>query len=173
MVNQLDDNLIPGQTYTFTFQQNNYFLPASQSGIMGDLDAQAPDFVTNYIVGFAPQIGHDELVVITFTYGGDGSDVVNDVAQALIAAALAGSSDKLSFVQAEPGGTSSVGRTGAPTPGSPGGTTPTAPNATCSIDNLSACVPSSSALWAVAVIAVLFVFVISGGPGISRSLTAQ
>lgn len=93
---QLDDNLSNGQTYTFQFLCQNWFCLSDLSqALLSDITANAPNFLTSVGVTSPPTTS---LYNVQFTYEGDGSDVVSDVAQSLIAAFQSGSGDNLSFV---------------------------------------------------------------------------
>lgn len=95
---QLDDNLVNGQTYTFQFQCQNWFcLTDLSQTLAGDITANAPSFLTSVGVTSPPTTS---LYNVQFTYEGDGSDVVSDVAQSLIAAFQSGSGDNLAFIGA-------------------------------------------------------------------------
>jgi hypothetical protein len=97
---QLDDNLVNGHTYTFSFALENWITFPSESTVMNDLDANAPDFLTS------AQVHHQEIVLgkdhynVQFTYEGDGSDVASDVAGAIVAAVQQGSGDNFTFLSA-------------------------------------------------------------------------
>jgi len=101
---QNDDNLVPGQTYTFTFQNQNWVLVPSGSTLQDDLVKNAPNFLGSLQVsmGFQPSLADPLATVATvqFTYSGDGSDVVSDVAASMVAAFQSGSGDSLSFLTA-------------------------------------------------------------------------
>lgn len=95
---QLDDNLANGQTYTFQFQCQNWFcLTDLSQTILADIVAQGPSFLTSPSVTSPPTTA---LYNVQFTYEGDGSDVVSDVANSIIAACKAVSGDALSFIGA-------------------------------------------------------------------------
>lgn len=95
---QLDDNLSNGQTYTFQYACGNWFCFTDLSStIAGDIVANAPDFLTS--LGVTSPSATD-LYNVQFTYEGDGSDVVSDVANSIIAAVLAGSNDTITFIGA-------------------------------------------------------------------------
>lgn len=96
-----DDNLQPGQTYTFTFTLNNWLAMPSAATILADLDSNAPSFLGSVSAAFASGVGLlTNYLNVTFTYIGDGSDVVTDIANELIAAIKAGSNDNFFFTQA-------------------------------------------------------------------------
>jgi hypothetical protein len=104
---QPDDNLVNGNVYTFQFQNENYFLAASNDTLTADIVAQAPTFVTAVQV-LTPSISftlgdtsfYKTLYNVQFTYEGDNTDVVQDVAASIVAAVLSVSGDKVSFVGA-------------------------------------------------------------------------
>jgi hypothetical protein len=84
----LNANLVNGQTYTSSFICNNWVVNPSDSTVLNDIVAQAPDFLTS--VGVTDLLG---VYKVTFTYEGDGSDVLSDVQAAIVAAILAVSGD--------------------------------------------------------------------------------
>lgn len=104
----LDDNLKNGTTYTFTFELTNWLLKPSDATLLQDITDYAPDFMTSVgvtdvaNVSFSLARGYRN---ITFTYEGDGSDVVSDVANSIAAAFKAGSNDNFQFTQATSGAT--------------------------------------------------------------------
>jgi hypothetical protein len=86
-----DDNLLPGQSYTFVFTLKNWFSMPSQATVAGELQANAPDFLTNVQVVSTSGVGLlTNYYNVTFTYRGDGSDVASDVAASMLAAFAAG-----------------------------------------------------------------------------------
>jgi len=86
-----DDNLLPGQTYTFSFSLGNWFSLPSTSAVQAELAANAPNFISNVQVQQKSGIGLlTNYYDVTFTYTGDGSDVASDVASEMIAAFAAG-----------------------------------------------------------------------------------
>jgi hypothetical protein len=87
-----DTNLVNGQTYTFTFNAPS----VTQANLANDIDSEAPDFMVNTSV--VPLDGGGYNVV--FIYEGDGSDVVGDVASAIVSAALQVNNDQVTFVAA-------------------------------------------------------------------------
>jgi hypothetical protein len=87
-----DTNLTNGQTYTFTFNAPS----VSVNDLIDDINQQAPDFLSQ--VQVVPISGGGYNVV--FVYEGDGSDVVQDVASAIVSAALMVNNDNLTFVSA-------------------------------------------------------------------------
>ena len=107
---QLDDNMIPGQTYTFQLKLGNLISMPSTGTVQQDIVANAPAFISNLQVTTADTINpFNDTYNLQFTYTGDGSDVVSDVASSLIAATQQGSNDKFSFVQAIPDTADSTG----------------------------------------------------------------
>lgn len=96
-LSQPDDNMIPGQTYTFQLQCSNVVILPSSHTIQTDLENNAPSFVGNLQVT-SPFT--TSLYNCQFTYQGDGTDVISDVANALIAAIQQGSNDSFIFVGA-------------------------------------------------------------------------
>jgi hypothetical protein len=84
-VAQADDNLKSGLTYTFTFTSTSLLFVESVPDVLAALDAYAPDFLGSVQASFSYGIFSDYLN-ITFNYTGNGSDVVSDVANELIAA---------------------------------------------------------------------------------------
>ena len=98
-LSQPDDNMIPGQTYTFQLKCTDWIEVPSTNTVQQDLTNNAPSFVQNLQVT-SPFT--TSLYNCQFTYNGDGSDVISDVASSLIAACLAGSNDNFSFVGAVP-----------------------------------------------------------------------
>lgn len=95
---QLDDNLVNGQRYTFVFASTNWFSTPNTGTIQGDITQLAPDFLTSLLVQF-----YQGNFYVTFTYEGDGSDVVSDVANSIVAASAAGSGDGLSYASGQQG----------------------------------------------------------------------
>lgn len=98
-VMQLDDNLVNGQTYTFTFQLQNWITSPSETTLTNDIVNNAPDFLQSVQVTKQERFFSGDYYNVQFTYEGDGSDVVSDLANTLVAAFASGSGDKFSFVQ--------------------------------------------------------------------------
>jgi hypothetical protein len=94
---QLDDNLSNGRTYTFQFKSENWFINPSVDDVQNDIYTAAPDFITSLQVT-SPFT--TSLYNVQFTYEGDGSDVVSDVAMSIVAAIKATSNDNMTFVGA-------------------------------------------------------------------------
>jgi hypothetical protein len=84
--------MVNGKTYLFVFNGPG----VTTSNLASDIDAQAPDFITLSSVTALDGGG----LAVQFNYEGDGSDLVQDVASSIIAAALQGNNDSLSFVSA-------------------------------------------------------------------------
>jgi hypothetical protein len=100
-----DDNLSPGITYTFTFELENWFSMPSVSTVLADITSQMADFISSPSASWSSGIGPlTNYLNVTFTYSGDGSDVVSDVANEFLAAFQTGSNDSYSYVQAVSGG---------------------------------------------------------------------
>jgi len=97
---QLDDNLVNGQTYTFTLQLQNWITSPSDATVQQDLIDNAPDFLTSLQVTHQERFFSGDYYNVQFTYEGDGSDVVSDLASLLVGAIKAGSNDNFVFVQA-------------------------------------------------------------------------
>lgn len=102
---QPDDNLIPGQTYTFQFKNSNWIESFSTDTVTSDITANAPSFVSSLQV---TQPSLTSLYNVQFSYSGDGTDVVSDVANELIAAVQTGSGDSMSFIGAVPDTASTI-----------------------------------------------------------------
>jgi hypothetical protein len=101
---QNDDNLSPGLTYTFTFDLENIISMPSVSTLLADISSQAPSFIGSPSASWSSGISpFTNYLNVTFTYSGDGSDVVSDVANELIAAFQNGSGDSFSYYQATTG----------------------------------------------------------------------
>lgn len=101
-----DDNLAPGMTYTFTFSYRSpsmfYTSTPSEGTILQDLDMFAPSYFGSTQASWSRSVLTYYLNV-TFTYIGDGSDVVSDVVASMLAAFKAGSGDDFAFEQATAG----------------------------------------------------------------------
>lgn len=102
VASQLDDNMIPGQTYTFQFQLKNWITMPSTSTVQQDLFNNAPAFVSSDLQVLIASTWNpfDNTYNIQFTYTGDGSDVISDVANAIVAAVSQGSNDNFAFMAA-------------------------------------------------------------------------
>lgn len=95
---QPDDNMIPGQTYTFQLKLANWIAVPSTGTVQQDLISNAPSFVGNDLQVTSPTF--TSLYNCQFTYNGDGTDVISDVAYQIIAACSSGSNDDFTFVGA-------------------------------------------------------------------------
>jgi hypothetical protein len=93
-VSQPDDNMIPGQTYTFQLNEGGISWLASAADVQSALIANAPDFIGDLQVT-SPFT--TSLYNCQFTYKGDGSDVIADVGAALVAAANQGTGKTFTF----------------------------------------------------------------------------
>jgi len=102
---QLDDNLVNGHTYTFQFNCTNWLSNPSAETVAADIVAAAPDFLTS--LGVTSPFT-TSLYNVQFTYEGDGSDVVSDVSNLIIAAILATSNDGMVLVGAVQAPASSI-----------------------------------------------------------------
>lgn len=102
-----DDILINGRSYTFQFQSSGMWNFSDKSStFLADIVQQAPSFIVNPTVNAvaSPALAtlslSDVLYNVQFTYEGDNTDLVGDVANSIIAAILAVSNDSVSFVGA-------------------------------------------------------------------------
>lgn len=93
---QLDDNLRNGQTYTFQFEDDNFFT-SGLSTLQNDLVVNAPDFLGSLQLSPVALGLTKSYMNVQFTYEGDGSDVVSDVANSMMSAFLTGSNDSFGF----------------------------------------------------------------------------
>jgi hypothetical protein len=98
-LSQPDDNMVPGQTYTFQLNQTGIAWLASAADVQNALTANAPNFLSNLQVT-SPFT--TSLYDCQFTYTGDGSDVVSDVANSIVGAANQGTGKTFVFVGAVP-----------------------------------------------------------------------
>jgi hypothetical protein len=100
----IDTNMIPGQTYTFKLSLDNLVTSPSTSKVQADLQNNAPSFVNNNLIVTeeSGSVFHPltNIYDIQFTYNGDGSDVISDVASAIVATVKSGSNDDFTFVGA-------------------------------------------------------------------------
>jgi hypothetical protein len=92
-----DTNLTNGDVYTFSFQAQGG--NTTIASLQQDIQQQAPSFITQVTVVQGTGTSAP-FFNVQFTYEGDGSDVVTDVASAIIAAAWAVNGDGLAFLQA-------------------------------------------------------------------------
>jgi hypothetical protein len=149
-----------GSQYTFSLTPSglisNFYRPSSDDvltalqGVPG-LDALA--VVVQPASFFS--LGADQFNV-TFVYSGDGSDTVASMAGQLIDA-LSGLSTSFSFVSAY---------------GGPAGAPADTSGLTQAANSLSNVVPSTGSLWAIALIGLIVIFLLSGGAQIVRRAAA-
>jgi len=97
---QLDDQLVNGKTYTFVYKLQNWITSPSDQALQDDLTANAPDFLTSVQVMHQERFFTGDYYTVQFTYEGDGSDVVSDLANQLVAVFKVGSNDNFTFVYA-------------------------------------------------------------------------
>jgi hypothetical protein len=163
-----DSGMLPGQTYTFTFELQNWVLSPDVSQIISDLDQYAPQFISypSAAYGAKPGFFQGAYMTVTFQYSGDGSDIIGDVSNSMIAAFSSGSNDTFSFVQADSDAISSVG----PASGTPGGLDLSGIEDALkkAKDNF---VPSETTIIAIVVGLIVVAFIMSGGPAVARSAT--
>lgn len=107
-VSQLDDNMVNGQTYTFTLQLQNLLFSPTDAVIQQDIVDWAPDFLTSLQVTHQERFFSGDYYNIQFTYEGDGSDVISDLAGLIIAAIKQGSNDNFTFIQSIGAGSTAV-----------------------------------------------------------------
>jgi hypothetical protein len=93
-----DDNLSNGQWYTFVFKCTNLFGNSSANALANDISTNAPDFLTALNVTAEQGSANAGYYNVVFQYSGDGSDVVSDVATAVVNAAATGSNDDFTYV---------------------------------------------------------------------------
>lgn len=84
--------MVNGRQYQFIFNAPG----VSTSSFAADIDGQAPDFITLSSVTALDGGGLNVL----FNYEGDGTDLVQDVASAIISAAMQVNGDSVAFVSA-------------------------------------------------------------------------
>jgi hypothetical protein len=82
-VSQPDDNMIPGQTYTFQMNMTGIAWPPSTGDVTTAIVNNAPQFCSNVQVT-SPFT--TTLYNIQFDYSGDGTDVISDVGASLVQA---------------------------------------------------------------------------------------
>jgi hypothetical protein len=103
---QSNDNLINGNSYVFIFSAQ---AGATAASIAADIAGQAPAFMTMVQVALSSSGDFN----VQFTYEGDNTDVVSDVASSIVSAGMQVNQDQLSFVNAV--NNSTVGALLAPT----------------------------------------------------------
>lgn len=160
------DFLKPGQDYAFMF--------SGAADMPGDAIVQALAQYT-YMSAVRNNFSGDNLIV-GFTYAGDGSDSVGSAAGD-ITSALSDGSVAYTFVSAASNSISQLSSSGKnlQTDNTASGYLDEVEQSLSDfLDGLGAgikkALPSTSGLWAVAIIGIVVVFVISGGPGIVRSV---
>ncbi len=110
---QPDDNMIPGQTYTFQLKLQNWITSPNTSTVQQDLQANAPDFMGSLQVTEEDTLNPlSNIYDVQFTYNGDGTDVISDVASSLLSAIQQGSGDSFAFIAAYPQAAGSISGTG-------------------------------------------------------------
>jgi len=165
-----DTNMANGQSYTFTFSLGNWFSLPNIQTLVTDLQNYGPNWASSIVANWLPNVNpFQNILTVTFTYTGDGSDVISDAGQEFVTAFQQGSSDSFTFTGADSGyGSSASPITGAIT--SPD------QSSQCGLSNLGACLPSSSQtsliLVVVAVIAVAVIFLSPGGQALAVSRSA-
>lgn len=111
-----DDNMIPGQTYTFKFLLGNIVTSPSTSTLQSDLQSNAPDFVNNSLIvtneGGSALHWLTNIYDVQFTYNGDGTDVISDVANLIVSAIKSGSNDDFTFQNAYADSAANIGSSG-------------------------------------------------------------
>jgi hypothetical protein len=160
-----DANMVNGQTYTFSFNLNNWFFHPDPQTLVADLQNWGPQYLSAVIATWPGNVNPaSNVLAVTFTYIGDGSDVIADAAQEFITAFKQGSNDDFSFATADVGSGSSCTILG---------TCPTDPtqSSTCSLTNLQACLPgtTTTTMLVVAGLAVLLLvaFLSPGGQSLA------
>ncbi len=150
------DFLIPNQVYTFSIQPSGVLAYAYRPSATDLLSAfQNNPLLGSVSVNVSPASWASvspDIFLVTFTYMGDGQDQVSDIFQSMLddlSSLSISSVESMSFVAAVTG-TQGVGSE----------TTPGVPQL------------DSSSLWAVAVIVLLAVFVLSGGASATRAAIA-
>lgn len=103
---QPDDNMVNGQVYTFVFHGTNVTVAVLENAI----NDYAPNFLQSVIVTIQASSASGTVYYVQFQYEGDGSDVISDVANSLIAAFSQESNGAAAenFVQAVTGAAASV-----------------------------------------------------------------
>lgn len=160
------DFLKPGQDYAFMF--------SGAADTPGDAIVQALAQYS-YMTAVRNNFNGDNLIV-GFTYAGDGSDSVGSAASD-ISSALSDNSVTYTFVSAAGNSISQLTSSGSNLQTDNSGVVDEVGQALSDFfDGVGAgikkALPSTSGLWAVAIIGIVVVFVISGGPGIVRSVRA-
>lgn len=155
---QLSDFMVKGQQYTFSFQPSgivaSVYRPSSDSVLSA---LQFDPLLSQVSVAVQPasfwSVDNDQFN-ITFIYAGAGDDQVSDMVSSILDD-LSNQTTSFNFVSAY------TGATGAP-----------ADVANTGGIDINSIIPSTSGIWAIAIIVLLGVFVVSGGPSVARSLSA-
>lgn len=153
----LDDNLVPGQTYTFVFKLGNLITLPDAAAIQNDLQQYGPSYMGSLGVSQSSGFGlFTNYYNATFTYQGDGSDVISDVGSELASAVQQGSNDSLVFQYANigVGGASATAELGSAVQST--------------VQAAAPALPSTTTIVALVIGLGLVVFIMSGGPGIVR-----
>lgn len=156
--------LINSQQYTMTVNQTAGLLaplviPPSALDVTATLEnSPAVDLATSIVVNSYQQM-NGLAYDVTFTYTGDGTDSGADVFNEF-ADALDGLITNWNLISMS---------TGAAGLAATSGISGQASAAVAAVQNA---LPGSSSLWAIAVIAVLAIFVLSGGVGVARSVSS-
>jgi len=164
----LDSPLTPGSTYTMSIRQGGvlgYFEPAtSGDSLTSTLDNSGlVDLATNITVT-QNTLATPYDFNVTFTYSGDGTDQLSDVFNEFVSA-LASFGTNWTFVLCVEG---TQAGTQAATAGA------AISNAASSLSKTaSSLFGSPGSLWAIAVIALIVVFLLSGGPSLIRPLVSR
>jgi hypothetical protein len=160
--------LTPGAQYTLSMNESGGILaalvvPPSALTVQQELvDDCSIDIATSISVQSFQETngtGYD----VTFIYSGDGTDSANDVFQEF-ANSLSGIITSWNYLGIVVGATGFAAANSVTTQVSTA-----ASNAAAAINPL---IPSSSSLWAIAIIAIVAVFVFSGGIGVVRGATS-
>jgi len=151
------DSMSPGQQYTFSLQPSGIVAAVYRPSTTDLLTTmQDNPILGNVSVAISKasffSFGND-ILLVTFIYRGDGSDQVSDVFQSMLddfSASSLSDLESLSFIAAIPG-PKGIGT--EETPGLPK-------------------LPDTSSLWAIALIGLLAVFLLSGGASVVRRVAA-
>lgn len=138
----------PGGQYTMTFEPSGLlsYLEHPDVGALNN-SVQSISYIASPVVTLRPVtgVGGTDYYDLSFTYVGDGSDAFGNIAGDVLAAFDGSTSVSWDFI-------------GFGTP---------QPN-----QSLNLPLPSSSSLWAIALVALLAVFVLSGGASATRAALA-
>lgn len=95
MPQAVDVNMTPGAEYTFSFKATNWFSNPGVSNILQLIADNAPSFIGQPNAAYSGSTFN-----LSFAYQGDGSDVIQDVANELIAA-MSTAGDSWAFISAD------------------------------------------------------------------------